>query len=174
MSTYQVLPLLLEALGSKESDVKQSALSGLLAVFSDSPNSLSEHVPTLLPLLLTLTADKRSMVSVKHTQQTSIVMIATGDSQECSAMLGEFVHSSSSCGITPVLPTALFYYHIMQIYPYRHTVLRSLSPCLDDHKRIVRRAAVDARAKWLSLTYTQVVRCITDLTTKYGEAVLEV
>ena len=58
----QVLPLLLEALSSKESAVKESTLSGLVAILSDNPHSLSEHVTTLLPRLLALMLDRSSMV----------------------------------------------------------------------------------------------------------------
>ena len=35
-----------------------------------------------------------------------------------------------------------------QVYPYQNTVIQQLAACLDDHKRLVRKEAVDARSKW--------------------------
>lgn len=37
---------------------------------------------------------------------------------------------------------------MIQVYPHQRQVLQGLATALDDHKRLVRRAAVDARAKW--------------------------
>lgn len=42
----------------------------------------------------------------------------------------------------------------MQVYPYQGTVLRGVAPCLDDHKRLVRLDAVNARAKWYAISHT--------------------
>ena len=36
----------------------------------------------------------------------------------------------------------------LQVYPYQATIIKQLAPCLDDHKRLVRKEAVDARSKW--------------------------
>lgn len=36
----------------------------------------------------------------------------------------------------------------VKVYPYQRNVIQELGVCLDDHKRLVRREAVDARSKW--------------------------
>ena len=58
----QLLPLLLESLSSKEVGLIVSTLQGLLSLIQDTPLSVVEHVPTLVPRLLTLAQDKASMV----------------------------------------------------------------------------------------------------------------
>ena len=35
-----------------------------------------------------------------------------------------------------------------QVYPYKSEVIRGLAPCLDDKKRLVRKAAVKSRSEW--------------------------
>ena len=60
--THQLLPLLLESLSSDEIGLKVSTLQGLLSLIEDTPQSVIEHVPTLVPRLLTLARDKASMV----------------------------------------------------------------------------------------------------------------
>ena len=35
-----------------------------------------------------------------------------------------------------------------QVYPYRTIVVQGISGCLDDHKRIVRKEAINSRAQW--------------------------
>ncbi len=60
--TTQLLPLLLKSLSSSEVGLKVSTLQGLLSLIQDTPLSVAEHTPTLVPRLLALAQDKASMV----------------------------------------------------------------------------------------------------------------
>ena len=52
----------MESLGSKQVALKLSTLNVIHSLISDVPHSLEEHVPDLVPRLLTLAHDSMSMV----------------------------------------------------------------------------------------------------------------
>ena len=60
---YQLLPLLLESLGSEDAGLSQSTLDGLLPLIQDAPGAVSDHVTTLVPSVLALASTPDSMVS---------------------------------------------------------------------------------------------------------------
>ena len=66
---YQLLPLLLESLGSEDTGLSQSTLEGLLPLIQDAPGAVSDHVTTLVPSVLALASTPDSMVSSSSTHQ---------------------------------------------------------------------------------------------------------
>lgn len=59
----QLLPLLLESLGSEDTALRQSTLEGLHPLIQDAPGVVSDHMPSLIPRLLLLATVPDSMVS---------------------------------------------------------------------------------------------------------------
>ena len=60
----QLLPLLLESLAAEDAGLKQSTLDGLYSLVQDTPSAVCDHVPTILPRLLSLARAPDSMVSM--------------------------------------------------------------------------------------------------------------
>lgn len=70
----QLHPLLMESLNSDEAGLSLSTLTGLQAIMTVTPSSISDHVPTLIPRLLALVTRSDSMVKQTHNILYSIYM----------------------------------------------------------------------------------------------------
>ena len=64
----------MESLNSDEAGLSLSTLTGLQAIMTVTPSSISDHVPTLIPRLLALVTRSDSMVKQTHNILYSIYM----------------------------------------------------------------------------------------------------
>ena len=65
MTSSQVLPLLLESVCSQDANVQLSTLNGILSILTESPTSVTSHIPAFLPQLLSLSCNQSSLVGNK-------------------------------------------------------------------------------------------------------------
>ncbi|KAF7500053.1 hypothetical protein DV113_001944 [Geotrichum candidum] len=114
-------PLLLQSLVIKDSKVREASISTITATLHESSEVVAQHLSSLIPQLLAAASEK--------TSPSSKVRIAA---LNC---LGEFPSS---------IPRK-------DIESFRLSIIKGLSVPLDDKKRDVRRAAVNARQKYFEL-----------------------
>ncbi|KAL1925687.1 uncharacterized protein VTP21DRAFT_570 [Calcarisporiella thermophila] len=116
------VPLLVHSLSLPDDKLKYSTLKTLSMIIQEAPGIISSHVGSLVPLLLDL-----SQMQQHNTMSVRI------ESLKCLA----------------IFPATIRY---DLLYPYKTQVLRELAKPLDDRKRLVRREAVECRAKWYAFT----------------------
>ncbi|KAF5126577.1 hypothetical protein DV495_003407 [Geotrichum candidum] len=114
-------PLLLQSLVIKDSKVREASISTITATLHESSEVVAQHLSSLIPQLLAAASEK--------TSPSSKVRITA---LNC---LGEFPSS---------IPRK-------DIESFRLSIIKGLSVPLDDKKRDVRRAAVNARQKYFEL-----------------------
>lgn len=114
-------PLLLQSLTIKDPKVREASISTITATLYESSAIVAQHISSLVPQLLTAASEK--------TSPSSKVRLAA---LNC---LGEFPQSIER----------------KDIEPFRITIIKGLNVPLDDKRRDVRRAAVNARQKYFEL-----------------------
>ncbi|EXJ77879.1 hypothetical protein A1O3_09038 [Capronia epimyces CBS 606.96] len=136
-----LLPLLLQSLDITDQTVKVATLETLAVVISNNPSALEEsgHIPALVKRLIKV-ATVPKYKSPKDASGAGIVPptnlpTARRLAARCLALLPKYVGSAGSRA-NPLLGL-------------KREVLHGLTYVLDDHKRDVRKEAVDARAAWL-------------------------
>ncbi|CAG8591106.1 1548_t:CDS:10, partial [Cetraspora pellucida] len=113
-----LFPLLIYSLSLADSNLRASTIDIFYMIPFDAPHIISEHISSLVPLLLSLT------------QMTDInTMKVRISALQC---LGTF-------------PDTIPY---DVLYPFKAKVIKELGKSLDDKKRLVRKEAVDCRSKW--------------------------
>lgn len=131
-------------------------MTTLTTLLVDQPKLLTPYVDDMIPSLLKLTTYQPSLVN-KNT--TPLNLLLTGFCQVLKSAHANYLFfkiafidfnvplqiarsSALKClGMLTVLP-------IEVVSPKQTVVVRALRPSLDDHKRIVRKEAVDAVSKW--------------------------
>lgn len=117
-------PLLLQSLTIRDPKVREASILTIAATLKESSAIVAEHMSSLVPQLLA-SANEKSSPNPK-------VRLAA---LQC---LGEFPASIER----------------KNLEPFRLTIIKGLNVPLDDKKREVRRAAVNARQKYFELTIT--------------------
>ncbi|RUS23466.1 hypothetical protein BC937DRAFT_86151 [Endogone sp. FLAS-F59071] len=117
----KLFPLLIQSLSLPDPNLKVSTLDTFHMTTADAPQVVVTHVNSLIPAMLNL-----SKATEANTMKVRIAAL------RC---LSQF-------------PSALRY---DVLRPFKTQVLAELAQALDDKKRLVRRHAVDCRAKWLVL-----------------------
>lgn len=115
-------PLLLQSLVIDDPKVREASISTITATLAESSSVVAQHISTLVPQLLNACNEKSSSFSR--------VRLAA------LTCLGEF-------------PSAI---ERKNLEPFRQAIIKGLNIPLDDKKREVRRAAVNARQKYFELT----------------------
>ncbi|CAF0729307.1 unnamed protein product [Adineta ricciae] len=113
-----LLPILVRALTSSNESIWSASLQSISDLIKSEPNSIIDHIDTLLPRLTTLATYQKDM-TIRIT------------SLKCLNYL-----------------TAL---PIHKIQPYRRHIIHVLRKCVDDHKRLVRRQAIETQMSWCLL-----------------------
>ncbi|ORX91539.1 ARM repeat-containing protein [Basidiobolus meristosporus CBS 931.73] len=121
-SISSLLPLLLSSLNFPEAGLKASTLHTLSILIEETPQLVTEHVSTILPLLLQLTL-----------RESSNSMVVRINALKCLSLVA---------GKIP--------YDVL--HPYKSQILKELLKPVDDTKRIVRKEAVICRNRWFMLT----------------------
>ncbi|KAF9960367.1 hypothetical protein BGZ72_007172 [Mortierella alpina] len=117
-----LLPMLVHSLSFPDPELKASTIETFQIITKDAPGLMAEHLPTLTPLMISLTNAK----DPANTMKVRITALKCLGAQPKS------------------LPfTAL--------RPYKTQVLKELERSLDDRKRSVRREAVECRSQWFTL-----------------------
>jgi DNA repair/transcription protein MET18/MMS19 len=113
-----LFPLLIHSLSLPDAELKSSTIDTFYIISADAPHIISEHVSSLIPLLLSLTkADKGNTMRVRIS------------ALQCLGILPDHVPFDV-------------------LFPFKSKILKELSTVLDDKKRLVRKQAVDCRNKW--------------------------
>ncbi|KAJ3034783.1 mms19 nucleotide excision repair [Rhizophlyctis rosea] len=120
----RLFPLLLSSLSSPDADLKVATLNTLELVLKEAPAVASEHVGSIVDLLLSL-ATTRDAVGGNSMRVRMAALKTLG-----------LVPSSIEFSI---------------LFPHKPKVLRALGVAVDDPKRAVRKEAVNTRAKWYLL-----------------------
>ncbi|CAF0896713.1 unnamed protein product [Adineta steineri] len=113
-----LLPILIRALTLPNETVWSSSLNSICNLIKSEPNTIIDHIDTILPRLTALSTYKKDM-SIRITSLQCLKYITS-------------------------LP-------IHKLQPYRRHVIHVLKTCVDDHKRLVRRQAVDTQMSWCLL-----------------------
>ncbi|KAL5531709.1 hypothetical protein ACEPAG_4586 [Sanghuangporus baumii] len=159
-----VLPkILLDLRESDQSQRQKANLVALSTLISSLPKTVyANELPTLMPFLIRGLdlPDSEIRMSIINTFTAVASGGAHGPTQEHASTLVLIVlknalsqeRSSTSLRVAAlkylaVLPKAVRY---DVLHPLKATVVRELGKALDDPKRVVRKAAVDARAAWFS------------------------
>ncbi|BFZ62177.1 hypothetical protein YB2330_003259 [Saitoella coloradoensis] len=116
-----LLPVLIQALGLVDPELKGSAIDTLYVTIIDASQTVSEHLSTLVPLLM-----ESAMVSEVNTMRVRIAAL------RCLS----------------VFPSS---FRREMLQPFKIEVIRRLGRVLEDPKRVVRKEAVDCRHKWYSM-----------------------
>ncbi|RUS33413.1 Dos2-interacting transcription regulator of RNA-Pol-II-domain-containing protein [Jimgerdemannia flammicorona] len=119
---HQLFPLLIQSLSLPYPSLKIATLNTFYMATTDAPQVVAAHIQTLIPALLGL-----SKMAEPNTMKVRIAAL------RCLAQY----------------PSALRY---DILHPYKTQVLLELGQALDDNKRLVRRHAVDCRARWYTIT----------------------
>ncbi|CAG8494992.1 1280_t:CDS:10, partial [Ambispora gerdemannii] len=112
-----LFPLLIHSLSLPDPQLKTSTIDTFYMIANDASHIISEHVTTLVPLLLSL-----SQMNEANTMHVRISAL------RCLGVLPDTVRFDV-------------------LYPYKNQVVRELVKVLDDRKRLVRKEAVDCRNK---------------------------
>lgn len=113
-----LLPILIRALISTNESIWPSALNSIYDLIKTNPNTIAEHLDTVLPRL--------SNLAVYQSDMTIRITCL-----KCLKYLTQ-------------LP-------VHQIQPYRRHIIHVLKSCVDDHKRLVRKEAVETQMSWCLL-----------------------
>ncbi|CAI2171239.1 19808_t:CDS:10 [Funneliformis geosporum] len=113
-----LFPLLIRSLSLPDAELKASTLDTFYIISEDAPHIISEHVSSLIPLLLSLTKPDHG-----NTMRVRIAAL------RCLSILPDHIPFDV-------------------LFPFKFRVLKELSTALDDKKRLVRKQAVDCRSKW--------------------------
>ncbi|KAJ5290987.1 hypothetical protein N7478_000238 [Penicillium angulare] len=138
-----LLPLLLQSLDLQTSDsvaVRAATLDTLGVIIRDSGVVVIDkcgHVHSLVQRLLKTTESKPASSGIVNTPRLRV------DSLRCLYLLATKQAPTESASNARIPPA------ISPLLPEKAQVLRSLRGVLDDPKRDVRKAAVDARSAWL-------------------------
>ncbi|GAO51729.1 ARM repeat-containing protein [Saitoella complicata NRRL Y-17804] len=116
-----LLPVLIQALGLVDPELKGSAIDTLYVTILDASQTVSEHLSTLVPLLM-----ESAMVSEVNTMRVRI----------------------STLRCLSVFPSS---FRREMLQPFKNEVIMRLGRVLEDPKRVVRKEAVDCRHKWYSM-----------------------
>ncbi|KAJ5781146.1 hypothetical protein N7457_006306 [Penicillium paradoxum] len=133
-----LLPLLLQSLDLQTADsvaVRTATLDTLAVIIRDNGVVVIDqcgHVQSLVTRLLKTTVNSTAAVNTPRLR---------ADALKCLNLLA--THQLPGAAATSAPPT------ISPLLPVKNQVLRSLRAVLDDPKRDVRKAAVDARGAWL-------------------------
>ncbi|RUP43855.1 hypothetical protein BC936DRAFT_136627 [Jimgerdemannia flammicorona] len=122
---HQLFPLLIQSLSLPYPSLKIATLNTFYMATTDAPQVVAAHIQTLIPALLGL-----SKMAEPNTMKVRIAAL------RCLAQY----------------PSALRY---DILHPYKTQVLLELGQALDDNKRLVRRHAVDCRARWFAAFITK-------------------
>lgn len=117
------MPLLLRALDLPDTDLRANVIDTIALLTRESPEAVTEHASTIIISLLTNALD----LSASSNTSTRIAAL------KCLA----------------VFPEKLSYLTIQQ---QKLPVIKGLGQALDDKKKIIRKEAVDTRAKWYLLS----------------------
>ncbi|RHZ75216.1 hypothetical protein Glove_216g121 [Diversispora epigaea] len=117
-----VFPLLVHSLSLPDPDLKASTIDTFYLIALEMPHIISEHVSTLIPLLLSLT-------NVEDGNTIKVRVAAL----QCLSVFPDTVPFDV-------------------LYPFKSKILRDLGDVLDDKKRIVRKEAVNCRSRWFLFT----------------------
>lgn len=118
-------PLLLQALSLPNPQVRYASINTILSTIDEIPELVSDHLSTLVPNLLKLVKADDKL------NKTDVRLV----SLNCLEALTHCVK-------------------LEKLVPYQSRILKDLSPVLDDGKRTVRKAAVDARQAYFELGRT--------------------
>jgi DNA repair/transcription protein MET18/MMS19 len=121
------LPLLLQALNLKDSNVRYASALTLLSSIEEIPELISKHLQTLIPQLLKLITFRPKDDDLKF------------NNPEVRLVSLNCLHA-----LTVNVP-------VVKLVPYQQEILNKLSPVLDDKKRTVRKGAVDTRQAYFEL-----------------------
>jgi DNA repair/transcription protein MET18/MMS19 len=113
-----LLPLLLQCLNLPSPVLRANALNTLYVMVMESPEIISPHLETMIPILT-------SQIKISPSNPPKVRITAL----RCLA----------------ILPSHL---NFTDIDPFRKTVIRAIGEVLDDPKRVVRKEAVDCRHAW--------------------------
>lgn len=116
-----LLPLLLEALALENTDVKISALKTLKDSLEQASTLFTEHVHSLIPILLNLTKPSRTNIMEVRLLSLEILKLLT-------------IH----------VP-------LNYLQPFKSDIVRKLQAALGDKKRFVRKQCVDTKQAFLEL-----------------------
>ncbi|RIA93901.1 Dos2-interacting transcription regulator of RNA-Pol-II-domain-containing protein [Glomus cerebriforme] len=117
-----LFPLLIHSLSLPDAELKSSTIDTFYIISGDASRIISEHVSSLVPLLLSSTKPDKG-----NTMQVRISAL------QCLGILPDHVSFDV-------------------LFPFKSKILRELSTALDDKKRLVRKQAVDCRSKWFLFT----------------------
>ncbi|SCW02011.1 LAFE_0E12178g1_1 [Lachancea fermentati] len=117
----ELLPLLIQAIQLNNSDVKISALNSIKDTLDQSPQLITDHVHSLIPILLN---------GIKATKDNTVMARLL-----CLQILQNFS-----------LHVPLNY-----LLPFKDDIISGLTIGLDDKKRAVRKQCVDTRQKYFEL-----------------------
>ncbi|TPX40124.1 hypothetical protein SeMB42_g04427 [Synchytrium endobioticum] len=116
----QLMPLLLRALSSPDSDLKLTTLNIFETLTTKASHMLVKHISSLMPLLFGLCRMADGGANPAKVRLESLRMIGL--------LPGNFEYAS--------------------LHPFKPTVLKEVGKFLDDPKRIVRKEAANTRNKW--------------------------
>lgn len=154
-----LLPLLLQSLdltGAASQPIKSGTLETLAIIICDNGVRVlheAGYVEDLVTRLLkaSIPAPPQSSLPAKQEQHSSTVG-TTGNSPRVRAQAIQCLLLLAQTPFTPSSTTDSDQGHAISsspLLPLKTLVLRALRSCLDDPRRDVRKAAVDARAAWL-------------------------
>lgn len=121
MGTPQLVPLLIQSLSLPDTTLRVSTLDTFRLAIMEAPDAIKPHVRSIIPALIGLLE-----VNDKNPMQVRIASL------RCLAQF----------------PSGL---SIDVLLPHINYVIKQLARSLDDKKRLVRKEAVDCRAKWYVL-----------------------
>ncbi|CAG8627666.1 4011_t:CDS:10 [Funneliformis caledonium] len=113
-----LFPLLIHSLSLPDAELKASTIDTFYIISVNASHIISEHVSSLIPLLLSLTKPDHG-----NTMRVRIAAL------QCLSILPDHIPFDV-------------------LFPFKFKILKELSTALDDRKRLVRKQAVDCRSKW--------------------------
>jgi len=124
-----LLPVLVSALGCGDRELQRAVVEALQLLLSEAPATLAPHVDTLVPRLVGLAQGASNMEARAKSLRCLRVMVGPVTADGDVEVTGP--------GFAPAL-----------LMPLKPAVIKGLSVCIDDKKRLVRKEAVLTRNKW--------------------------
>ena len=124
-----LIPLLLQSLDLEDANVKAATIQSLTVISQESPAAVESHIGSLVTRLLKSAALSES---TKLVNSAAVRLSAL----QCLRIFPGRVKDST-------------------LLPYKNAVTRGLLRVLDDPKRVVRKEAVECRAKWFGMDEPQ-------------------
>ncbi|KAF9179450.1 hypothetical protein BGZ51_006913 [Haplosporangium sp. Z 767] len=131
----KILPVLVRSLSVADPDTRLYSIHTIQSVTQNTPGVIAAHLSVLLPVIFSLTqvpADKDQPLDQEQDQAHHRAM----NTKAVRVAALRCVGSIAQC-----VPSSL-------LKPFKSQVLRESENALDDHKREVRRAAVECRNVW--------------------------